>query len=108
MVTMTTLIGVTSAGEVRFGIVKRLDGYGCHTVFIGEAFGVAARLAANEEWNFAKLFLRVRRPDDGDVGHHGGSCDGCGLRLIRRRGVPRTQMRRHSAIGEFKIILEHR
>ena len=55
MVTMTTLIGVASAGVVRFGIVQCLDGYGGHAVFVGEAFGVAASLAANEEWNLAQL-----------------------------------------------------
>src|SRR6478609_8062123 len=98
MVTMTTLIGVVSAGVVRFGIVKCLDGYGGHAVFIGEALGVAARLAANEEWNFAKLFLRVRRPDDRYVRCHRGSGYRYGWLLVRRRGVPRPQMRRHRAI----------
>src|ERR1700761_9472007 len=68
MVTTTTRTGVASAGEVRFGIVKRLDGYGDNAVFIGEAFGVAARLAANEERNFVQLFFRVGGPDDGDPG----------------------------------------
>src|ERR1700761_7803571 len=72
MVTTTIRTGIASAGEVRFGIVKRLDGYGGDAIFSGEALGVAARLAANEEWNFVQLFFGIVRPDHSDLGRcHG-------------------------------------
>src|SRR5450631_2029533 len=111
MVTTTTRSEVASAGVVRFGIVERLDGYGGHAIFISEAFGVAAGFAANEEWNLAQFSLGIGRPDEGDVrneGRRSGRFGEPNRRIIRRRAMSRAQMRRHSAVHELEIVLEHR
>lgn len=99
------------SGRVRFGIVKCLDGYGGDAVFVGELFfSVAASLAANEKWNLVEFLLGIRGPDDGihvrrNDRRRLGPSNGWRCGGGRMSG---TQMRRHSAVLEFEIVLEHR
>src|SRR5215469_8580745 len=67
IVTMTTRMGVLSAAEMRFGIVQGLESDQGEVTLLREPLGVAASLAAHEEWNLVKLLLRLRRP----AGRHG-------------------------------------
>src|ERR1700761_1238815 len=62
IVTMTTRMGVLSAAEMRFGIVQGLECDQGKVALLGEPFGIAARLAADEKWNLVELVLRFARP----------------------------------------------
>src|SRR3954452_620112 len=94
IVTITTRNGVASAGEVRFGIVERLDGDGREALRQGEALGVVAGLAADKERDLQQLGLRLRRP-----ARRAGRGRGC------RGGRP--EVRGGGPVVELEVLAEH-
>ena len=78
---------------MRFGVVEGLDGDAGYPLVAGEAFGIAASLAANEEGDLAEFPLGIGRP--AGVFSNGGDC-----RLAEMRGC-RFAM-------ELEVVAEHR